>query len=134
MNQTFLESLQKKEPDYEAIFAKLYKGVIETNKLIGIGLDDMTEEERLTLIDTYYKLRVEEGKEVVEAIEEEDRTNLVQELIDVLVVAGYEYYLSYAEVFDIDLGMELELESNLEYVKTSFSNNACAYSSGSRKD
>ena len=93
MNKEFLQSLEKKTPDYQAIFKKLYKGVIETNKLIGIGLDDITEEQREALIETYFKLRIEEGKEVEEAIENEDRTNLVNELIDVLVVTGYEYYL-----------------------------------------
>jgi hypothetical protein len=93
LNKQFLESLQNTS-EYPAIFNKLYTSVIETNKLIGLDIDEMSEEDREALTDTYYLLRVEEGKEVEEAIKKEDRTNLVNELIDILVVAGYEYYLS----------------------------------------
>lgn len=100
MKQEFLDTLKKKTINYEEIFAKLHKGVIETNKLIGIGLDNLDEEQREKLIETYFKLRVEECKEVEEAIEKEDKTNLVNELIDVLVVAGYEYYLDYGAIYN----------------------------------
>ncbi len=93
MNKEFLDSLEKPQTDYTKIFDKLYRGVIETNKLIGIGLDDLTAQSRQDLIKTYGKLREEEIKEVLEAIDAKDRDNLIKELLDVLIVTGYEYYL-----------------------------------------
>lgn len=121
MNKGFLESLEKKAVDYRAIFEKLYLGVIETNKLIGIGVDDLTEEELDSLVDTYFKLRVEEGKEVEEALEKEDKVNLLNELIDVLVVSGYEYYLENDTVFECEVddpwGLEVSLTDTVKYSK-----------------
>lgn len=98
MDKKFLESLEK-PLNYVTIFDKLYHGVTETNKLIGIGLDDLDDQQREDLIETYGKLRDEEIKEVQEAIANKDRDNLVKELLDVLIVVGYEYYLRKKCVF-----------------------------------
>lgn len=125
MNKAFLKTLVKVEPDYNRIFSKLYEGVVETNKLIGIGLNDITEEQRISLMDTYLKLRVEEGKEVAEAIEKEDKVNLLNELIDVLVVTGYEYYLKERKVWNYtdymgSRGLQCCLENIITYSSMRF--------------
>ncbi len=110
MNKEFLDSLEKPQTDYTKIFDKLYRGVIETNKLIGIGLDDLTAQSRQDLIKTYGKLREEEIKEVLEAIDAKDRDNLIKELVDTLVVVGYEYYLCRSTIFNSLTKPTLNLE------------------------
>ncbi len=125
LDKEFLSSIQKKEVDYEVIFQKLYQGVVETNKLIGIGLEDIDKEQRKKLIETYYQLRVEEGKEVQEAVENKDKENLVKELIDVLVVTGYEYYLQEEEIFECfvneDSSLDIDLQTFIGSVSDYFS-------------
>lgn len=95
MHEDFINTLKKETPDYGAMFQHLYKEVIALNKMI--GLEDV---DHWKLIDSYEKLLQEEIKEVKEAIEKEDKYNLVKELIDVLVVGGYLYYLQKGHTFD----------------------------------
>ena len=91
--EQFLKSLQKKELNYTEIFDKLYQGVIDTNKMIGLCPKGLDSDELETLTRTYHKLRMEEGKEIFTAIENFDKVEYLDGLIDLLVVAGYEDYL-----------------------------------------
>ncbi len=91
--EKFLKSLQKKDLDYTKVFDKLYQGVIDTNKMIGLCPSEMCSTKLEVLTQTYHKLRMEEGKEIFTAIENFDKVEYLDGLIDLLVVAGYEYYL-----------------------------------------
>lgn len=115
MDKKFLESLEK-PLNYVTIFDKLYQGVIETNKLIGIGLDDLDDQQREDLIETYGKLRNEEIKEVQEAINNKDRNNLVKELLDVLIVVGYEYYLRKKYAFYTNTKPSFNIEEDFKWL------------------
>lgn len=105
MNTEFLESLVKKEDVVKQALTKLYQGVRATNKFL--GLKNSPE-----LQSTYYKLRVEEVGELFTAIENEDKVEFLDAVVDGLVVVGYEYFLNYKEppVEYYSLKTELELE------------------------
>jgi len=123
MNQEFLATLQKKEADYEAIFRKLHKGVVSTNALIGQDLAKIDNTTREALVTTYKSLLDEELKEVGEAIEKEDKVNLLGELIDVLVVGGFCYYLNTGKVYEYaysynDLGAAFDILLKTKSVST----------------
>lgn len=99
MSVKFLESLEKREPNYNAIFNKLHTGVINTNALIGQDVDKLSEDEINALKVTYKSLLTEELSEVQEAIDNKDKVNLLGELIDVLVVGGFLYYLQHRKPY-----------------------------------
>lgn len=82
----FLNSLVKKEDEVKKALTKLYQGVRATNKFL--GLENSPE-----LQDTYYKLRTEEVGELFTAIENEDKVEFLDAVVDGLVVVGYEYFL-----------------------------------------
>lgn len=84
----FLNSLVKKEDEVKKALTKLYQGVRTTNKFL--GLENSPE-----LQDTYYKLRTEEVGELFTAIENEDKVEFLDAVVDGLVVVGYEYFLKY---------------------------------------
>ena len=82
----FLNSLVKKEDEVKKALTKLYQGVRATNKFL--GLENSPE-----LQDTYYKLRIEEVGELFTAIENEDKVEFLDAVVDGLVVVGYEFSL-----------------------------------------
>lgn len=82
----FLNSLVKKEDEVKKSLTKLYQGVRATNKFL--GLENSPE-----LQDTYYKLRCEEVGELFTAIENEDKVEFLDAVVDGLVVVGYEFFL-----------------------------------------
>ena len=82
-------SFINKEVFPENILEKLMKGVCETNKLIGIGLEDISEEKRQELITTYEKLVYEEAKELQHAVDTKDRVEFLDAVVDTLVVGCY---------------------------------------------
>lgn len=83
----FLNSLVKKEDEVKKALTKLYQGVRATNKFL--GLENSPE-----LQDTYYNLRIEECSELFTAIENEDKVEFLDAVVDGLVVVGYEFFLS----------------------------------------
>ena len=82
----FLNSLVNKEDEVKKALTKLYQGVRATNKFL--GLENSPE-----LQDTYYKLRIEEVGELFTAIENEDKVEFLDAVVDGLVVVGYEFSL-----------------------------------------
>lgn len=92
-------SFIKKDIVPEKTLETLVKGVCETNKLIGIGLDDIPEEKRQELIATYEKLVYEEAKELQHAVDTKDRVEFLDAVVDTLVVGCY-YLLLKGESFD----------------------------------
>ncbi|QEG08867.1 hypothetical protein [Aeromonas phage 4L372XY] len=109
----FLNSLVKKEDEIKKALTKLYQGVRATNKFL--GLENSPE-----LQDTYYKLRIEECSELFTAIENEDKVEFLDAVVDGLVVVGYEYFLKYKEPdFDkyeeIGKGTVLSILEQIEY-------------------
>ncbi len=95
----FLNSLVKKEDEVKKALTKLYQGVRTTNKFL--GLENSPE-----LQDTYYKLRTEEVGELFTAIENEDKVEFLDAVVDGLVVVGYEYFLRYTkpDLDDFEVG------------------------------
>ncbi len=117
--EQFIASLEKKVVDYSSIFAKLYRTVIETNALTGTVRSEMDEATLEKTIEVYGKFRADEIAEMVEAYEEHDKYEFVKELIDCLVVAGFEYYLtndrpyhSSRTAVDIDSGVDIVSKTN----------------------
>ncbi|CAH9014599.1 putative NTP pyrophosphohydrolase-like domain [Vibrio phage 277E43-1] len=92
-------SFVQKELDPTYVLEKLINGVCTTNKLIGIGLDDISEEKRQELVATYEKLVLEEAKEFKHAVETKDKVELLDAVVDTLVVGSY-YLLLNGENFD----------------------------------
>lgn len=84
--EQFLNSLVKKEDKVKEALTKLYQGVRATNEFL--GLKNSQE-----LQSTYYQLRVEEISELFTAIENQDKVEFLDAIVDGLVVVGYEYYL-----------------------------------------
>jgi hypothetical protein len=95
----FLNNLVKKEDEVKKALTKLYQGVRATNKFL--GLENSPE-----LQDTYYKLRTEEVGELFTAIENEDKVEFLDAVVDGLVVVGYEYFLRYTkpDLDDFEVG------------------------------
>ena len=95
----FLNNLVKKEDEVKKALTKLYQGVRATN--IFLGLENSPE-----LQDTYYKLRTEEVGELFTAIENEDKVEFLDAVVDGLVVVGYEYFLRYTkpDLDDFEVG------------------------------
>ena len=95
----FLNSLVKKEDEVKKALTKLYQGVRATNKFL--GLENSPE-----LQNTYYKLRTEEVGELFTAIENEDKVEFLDAVVDGLVVVGYEYFLRYTkpDLDDFEVG------------------------------
>ncbi len=84
--EQFLNSLIKKEDKVKEALTKLYQGVRATNEFL--GLKNSPE-----LQSTYYQLRVEEISELFTAIENQDKVEFLDAIVDGLVVVGYEHYL-----------------------------------------
>lgn len=105
----FLNSLVKKEDEVKKALTKLYQGVRNTNKFL--GLENSPE-----LQDTYYNLRREEVGELFTAIVDGNKVEFLDAVVDGLVVVGYEYFLNYKEppVGDYSLKSELELEEMVD--------------------
>lgn len=104
----FLNSLVKKEDEVKKALTKLYQGVRATNKFI--GLENSPE-----LQDTYFKLRVEEVGELFTAIENEDKVEFLDAVVDGLVVVGYEYFLKYMKPEKIS-GWKIENKQDIDEV------------------
>lgn len=98
----FLNSLVKKEDEVKLALTKLYQGVRATNKFLGL-------ENSPKLQSTYFQLRQEEVGELFTAIENKDKVEFLDAVVDGLVVVGYEYLLKY------DLYRELAPASNKTY-------------------
>ena len=92
-------SFIKKEVNPTLILKKLIDGVCATNKLIGIGLDDITDDKRQELILTYEKLVYEEAKELQHAVDTKDKVEFLDAVVDTLVVGCY-YLLLKGEQYD----------------------------------
>lgn len=86
MNNEFLNSLVKKEDKAKEALIYLYQEVRKTNEFL--GLKNSPE-----LKATYFNLRKEEIGELFKAIEQEDRVEFLDAVVDGLVVVGYEYSL-----------------------------------------
>jgi len=82
----FLNSLVKKDNEVKKALIKLYQGVRATNNFL--GLENSPE-----LQDTYYKLRIEEVGELFTAIENGDKVEFLDAIVDGLVIVGYEFFL-----------------------------------------
>lgn len=95
----FLNSLVKKEDEVKKALTKLYQGVRATNKFL--GLENSPE-----LQSTYFMLRQEEVGELFTAIENEDKVEFLDAVVDGLVVVGYEYFLRYTkpDLDDFEVG------------------------------
>ena len=112
----FLNSLVKKEVEVKKALTKLYQGVRATNKFL--GLENSPE-----LQDTYYKLRIEEVGELFTAIENEDKVEFLDAVVDGLVVVGYEFSLKREQKLEpnpehnIEFSMEhpTEITDRLKY-------------------
>lgn len=86
--EQFINSLVKKEDKVKEALVKLYQGVRATNEFL--GLENSPE-----LQSTYYQLRVEEVGELFTAIENQDKVEFLDAVVDSLVIVGYEYFLKY---------------------------------------
>lgn len=115
----FLNNLVKKEDEVKKALVKLYQGVRATNKFL--GLENSPE-----LQDTYYKLRIEEVGELFTAIENENKVEFLDAVVDGLVVVGYEYFIRYTEPetddFEIEKGVIASIIEQLEYTYTKVQN------------
>ena len=107
----FLNILVKKEVEVKKALTKLYQGVRATNKFL--GLENSPE-----LQNTYYKLRTEEVGELFTAIENEDKVEFLDAVVDGLVVVGYEYFLRYTKPdlddFEVEKGFVSSVIEQLE--------------------
>ena len=101
MNKQFLETIFN-EQQHDLAGAQealryLVKTVFETNEMIGMDYHD-----RDKWLPIYYKLRVEEGSELITAIDNEDAVEVVDAILDTLVVGCYENLVDGTECFDSD--------------------------------
>ena len=107
----FLNSLVKKEDEVKKALTKLYQGVRATNKFL--GLENSPE-----LQSTYFMLRQEEVGELFTAIENEDKVEFLDAVVDGLVVVGYEYFLRYTkpdlDYFEVGKGFVSSVIEQLE--------------------
>ena len=107
----FLNSLVKKEDEVKKALTKLYQGVRATNKFL--GLENSPE-----LQSTYFMLRQEEVGELFTAIENEDKVEFLDAVVDGLVVVGYEYFLRYTKPdlddFEVEKGFVSSVIEQLE--------------------
>jgi len=87
LSNEFLNSLVKKEDKAKEALIYLYQEVRKTNEFL--GLKNSPE-----LKTTYFNLRKEEIGELFKAIEQQDRVEFLDAVVDGLVVVGYEYYLN----------------------------------------
>lgn len=104
----FLNSLVKKEDEVKKALTKLYQGVRATNKFL--GLENSPE-----LQSTYFMLRQEEVGELFTAIENEDKVEFLDAVVDGLVVVGYEYFLKYMKPEKIS-GWKIENKQDIDEV------------------
>lgn len=118
MNKEFLNTIFNEQPHdiegAEAALRYLIKTVLETNKMIGM---DHTDRDKWLPI--YYKLRVEEGSELITAIDNENAVEVVDAILDTLVVGCYEVFVNDAtKSHTIDCntltGIVEDLERNLD--------------------
>lgn len=134
----FLGKMEKEEICLDVVLNHFYKQVISFNKMIGLDVHEMTEEQVDQMVNSYFKLRIEESKEIFEAIEKEDRVEFLDGVVDTLVVAGFEYYLRTFEVFSqacygysiapfikyldvaYDINSETACQDTLEYAQNIF--------------
>jgi len=101
MNE-FLQSLEKPNEDIvKKALIRLFNGVVNTNKLIGLG--DLEGDEKEKLISTYKSLCLEEGKEGIAAVENKDKVEFLDFMVDYLVVGYYLHYLQEGELGKITL-------------------------------
>ncbi|MCP4985262.1 MAG: hypothetical protein GY928_04075 [Colwellia sp.] len=113
--EQFIASLEKKVVDYSSIFAKLYRTVIETNALTGLVRENLTEAELEDKLEIYRKFTMDEIEEMVGAYKEQDRYELIKELLDVLVVGGYWYHLKNDRLYSSSRSA-VDIESGIDIV------------------
>lgn len=120
MNKEFLSTIFNEQPhDLEGAktaLRYLVKTVLETNRMIGM---DHTDRDKWLPI--YYKLRVEEGSELITAIDNENAVEVVDAILDTLVVGCYEVFVNDAtkpNTVDCDTltGIVEDLEYNLIHI------------------
>lgn len=134
----FLESMEKEDICLAVVLDHFYKEVISFNRMIGLDIQEMTEDQVEQMINSYFKLRIEESSEIFESIEKEDRVEFLDGVVDTLVVAGFEYYLRTFEVFSqacygysiapfikylklsYDINSEAACQDTLEYAQNIF--------------
>lgn len=118
----FLNSLVKKEEEVKKALTELYQGGRATNKFI--GLENSPE-----LQSTYFMLRQEEVGELFTAIENEDKVEFLDAVVDGLVVVGYEYFLKYRnpdldDYEEVGKGDMTSITEQLEYTYNKVGNYA----------
>lgn len=118
----FLNSLVKKEDEVKKALTELYQVVRATNKFI--GLENSPE-----LQSTYFMLRQEEVGELFTAIENEDKVEFLDAVVDGLVVVGYEYFLKYRnpdldDYEEVGKGDMTSITEQLEYTYNKVGNYA----------
>ena len=86
-------SFIQKEKDFKAIITNLIEGVCSTNKLIGIGLDDIDKRKREELVATYRNLVFEEAEELSDAVYDKSRKEFLDAVVDTMVVGSYRLLL-----------------------------------------
>lgn len=89
---TFFNSMVN-TTDYKAILKGLFRGVINTNTMISQSKDDMSKETIEKMLTTYEKLCIEEGTELKVAVDDNNRDEYLDAVVDYLVVGSYLAYL-----------------------------------------
>lgn len=120
--EQFLNSLIKKEDKVKEALTKLYQGVRATNEFL--GLKNSQE-----LQSTYYQLRVEEISELFTAIENNDKVEFLDAIVDGLVVVGYEAFIRSGVPSEnqITLGSPNTFEQHINELETIFKNKSEIY-------
>ncbi|AUR84858.1 NTP pyrophosphohydrolase-like domain [Vibrio phage 1.063.O._10N.261.45.C7] len=87
MDLSFVEG---KKVDSIKILDKMIKGVCSTNNLIGIGIDLVIgTPKREELLKVYGKLVKEEASELRDAIDDKDRVEFLDAVVDTMIVGCY---------------------------------------------
>lgn len=85
---TYIKGLSPSLSTVDYMYQQFFQQVIDTN--IMLGMMDRNKDE---MIDSYEVMLRNEIDEVFESVEDDDPQNLAKELVDVLVVGGFLYYL-----------------------------------------
>lgn len=75
--------------DHKAVLKGLFQGVIDTNTMISQAKNDMSKETLAKMLTTYEKLCIEEGTELKVAVEDNNRDEYLDAIVDYLVVGSY---------------------------------------------
>lgn len=85
-----LSFVKGKKVESVKILDKMVKGVCSINKLIGIGIDAVVgTSQREELLKVYGKLIKEEASELRDAIDDKDRVEFLDAVVDTMIVGCY---------------------------------------------